>query len=109
MSQGAGFGAVVALSKQAERKLVDTLRRAGAVSEQTAVEINAPKMIGAQALKRLRDAGVIGAAGDGRYWLNEDMLSQLSVKRGGKAGWIVIVVLFVLVISLGVIASQVGA
>ncbi|KQS53971.1 hypothetical protein ASG17_13540 [Brevundimonas sp. Leaf363] len=109
MSQGAGFGAVVALSRQAERKLVDALRRGGAFSEQTAVEINASKMIGVQALKRLHKAGVIGAAGDGRYWLNEETLSQLTVKRGGKAGWIVIVVLFVLVISLGVIASQVGA
>ena len=109
MTHGAGGGAVIALSRQAERKLVDALRRAGATSPDMAAEINAPKMIGAQALRRLIDRRVIGSAGDGRFWLNEDVLAQMTVKRGGKAGWIVIVILFALVIALGVLASRVDA
>jgi hypothetical protein len=108
VTHGASSGAIIALSKQAERKLIDALRRAGATSPDRPAEINAPRMIGAQSLRRLIDQGIIGAAGDGRFWLNEAVLAQATAKRGGKAGWLAIGVLFILVIALGVIASQVG-
>ena len=103
MTNAAG-GAVVALARQAERKLVETLRQAGATSAETALAVDARRIVGVNALKRLQARGVIVPAGEGRYWLDEAALAGLKASRSGASLWIVLIILLAAVVAGGLLA-----
>lgn len=105
----ASGGAVIALARQAERRLVETLRDAGATSADTAIAIDARRLIGVQALKRLQRAGAIVSAGHGRFWLDETALAGVKATRRGKSAWIVGVILLLAVVAGALLAVRARA
>lgn len=105
----ASGGAVIALARQAERRLVETLRDAGATSVDAAISIDARRLVGVQALKRLQARGVIFAAGHGRFWLDETALTGLKATRSSKSAWIVGVMLVLAVVAGALLAVRARA
>lgn len=105
----ASGGAVIALARQAERRLVETLRDAGATSADDAISIDARRLVGVQALRRLQAHDVIVADGEGRYWLDETALAGLRTKRRGKSGWILGLILLLAVIAGALLAVRARA
>ena len=69
MTGGSGAAVIVALSR-AERRLVEGLRRAGAVNAGTARPLD-PRGLQAGRLQRLLEAGVILEAAPGAYYVDE--------------------------------------
>ena len=62
---------IVAALTRAERRVVNRLRRARATSQARAVALPELRVLEERRLERLKEAGVICDAGEGRYWVDE--------------------------------------
>jgi len=92
-------GVVVAMAKQAERRVVDALRQHGATSAAKAIPLAIARPGGKAALRRLMSGGAVVAAGD-RYWLDESRYEGLREKRRVSA---VIALIVVALIIAGIV------
>ena len=66
-----GTSAVVIALHRAERRVLEALRKAGAVAPGSAVDLPDMRRLEAFRLRRLLDAGVVHEADLGRYYLDE--------------------------------------
>lgn len=78
-----------AASRRVERKLVERLREAGAVSPSSAIPIPDQSWIGKRIVRRLIGAGAIHEAGGG-YYLDEPAYAAYRSRRTRRVALIVI-------------------
>lgn len=109
MTYSAGPAVAMAAAQRAERKLIEALRVARALSAETAVPLVPDRWFGRAALKRLLRRKAVHEVG-GRYWLDEDGYAAMH-KAHHKEGVIIAVVLLAVLAAIMVlaIARQGGA
>ena len=84
MTYSAGPAVAMAAAQRAERKLIEALRVAGALSAETAVPLVPDRWFGRAALKRLLRRKAVHEVG-GRYWLDEDGYAAMQdPPQGGR-------------------------
>lgn len=97
MSNSAG-AVVVAMSRHAEKRIVETLRQHGALSADKAAPLVLGRMMERSVLRRLIARGAVRQTGE-RYWLDEDSYAAMRDGRRVRAVFAVIIVA-VIVIAL---------
>lgn len=98
MTTSTGAAVVIAASRRAEKRLVETLRNQGATSAGAAVPLAASGR-SARALRRLAAARVlhsIKSSGTETWWLDETAWDQFRGERRSRALLIVLAVLVVI-------------
>jgi hypothetical protein len=90
-------GVVLAMARRAERRIVEALREAGALSPDRAIPLATSGPGGRAALRRLvRRAAVIEAGG--RFWLDEAAFKVMT--EGRKAGTVLMVLSILLLAAV---------
>ena len=78
--------AAAAVLAKARRDVVSHFMQSNAVSADSAVPYEPGRRIRQRQFERLCDAGVIRAAGDGRYWIDAPRYDQWSRSRRKRVG-----------------------
>ena len=78
--------AAAAVMAKARRDVVSHFMGANAVSAESAVEYEPGRNIHQRQFERLCDAGVIRAAGDGKYWIDVARYDEWSRSRRRRVG-----------------------
>lgn len=86
--------AVIAASRRAERRIIETLKSQGATDSAHAVPLP-PRAFSGGAIRRLSRAGAIIAVGDA-WWVDEATYAQFRISRRNHALLAVLVVLVVI-------------
>ncbi|WGM45707.1 Succinyl-diaminopimelate desuccinylase [Brevundimonas sp. NIBR10] len=102
-------GAVAAMSLQAEKRITQALRDAGAVSPDTAIALAPGRLIQRGALRRLVRRSAVVEAGEGRYWLDDPAYQEMRNTRSSRAILLLFGLAAVLVIGAAVFVSKAGA
>jgi acetylornithine deacetylase/succinyl-diaminopimelate desuccinylase-like protein len=96
-----GATAAAAASMRAQKRIIQTLRDANAVSEATAIALHPPRMIQRGALRRLVKHGAVLQTADETYWLDEAAFVEMKKLRTSR----IILTLFGLAALLIVVAA----
>lgn len=91
---------ILAIFAAAERRVIDSLRNAGAVTPMAAVQRFELGDIPEGRFHRLIEAGVIREVGKGRYFLDEPSLENFRAARRQRA--LVLLVFWLLLLGLSV-------
>jgi acetylornithine deacetylase/succinyl-diaminopimelate desuccinylase-like protein len=102
MTYSAGPAVAMAAAQRAERKLIEALRTAGALSAETAVPLVPDRWFGRAALKRLLRRKAVHEV-SGRYWLDEEGYAAMH-KAHRKEGVIIAVVLLAVLAAIMAVA-----
>lgn len=81
--------AIVAASMKAERRVIQSLREAGATSSETAAELRSKNLLQRGALRRLVGQGAVRKTGS-TYWLDEAAYARMTQRRREAARLILI-------------------
>ena len=97
------IAAQAAQQRKEERTLLDVFRLAGATAPERAQSLDRLGLTWSDALGRLEEAGVVRAAGRGRYYLDEAaVVARREARSTPKAAPMLLLVLAVL-LALGII------
>ena len=102
-------GAVAAMSLQAEKRITQALRDAGAVSPDTAITLAPGRLIQRGALRRLVRRSAVVEVGEGRYWLDDPAYQEMRNTRSSRAILLLFGLAAVLIIGAAVFVSKAGA
>ena len=100
-----GGAVVVAMARQAERRIVETLREHGALSADRAVPLVPSRPGGRMALKRLVRGRSVRESGD-RYWLDETAYEAMRETRRIRGVFALIIVGLIVAAILAIGALQ---
>lgn len=92
--------AVIAASRRAERRIIETLKSQGAIDGGHAVPLP-PRAFSGGAIRRLSRAGAIIAVGDA-WWVDEAAYEQFRIRRRNRALLAVLAVLVVIALIAAV-------
>ena len=80
----AGASAAAAASMRAQKRIIQTLRDANAVSEASAIALHPPRVVQRGALRRLLRHGAVLQTTDETYWLDEAAFTEMKALRTSR-------------------------